>query len=219
LIGANSEQLGVVPIAEALRLAQEAEMDLVEVAPTATPPVCRILDFGKFRYEQQKKDKESRKGQKSQELREVRMRPRTEEHDIDVKVRLVRKFLAEGQKVKLSVFFRGREITHPELGAVVLRRVAEFFVEDAKLEKAPAMEGRAMTMILAPGLAAVKPKAAEPAKPKAETAKPKAAAATTAAAPAKPTAIAAALADAVKSKATAKTPAAVDVKEKAVAQA
>ena len=120
------------------------------MAPTATPPVCRILDFGKFRYEQQKKDKESRKGQKSQELREVRMRPRTEEHDIDVKVRLVRKFLVEGQKVKLSVFFRGREITHPELGAQLLRRVAESFAEDAKLEKPPAMEGRSMTMILAP---------------------------------------------------------------------
>jgi len=133
-------------------MALEQELDLVEVAPTAMPPVCRLLDFGKFRYDQAKKDKESRKSQKSQELREVRMRPRTEEHDIDVKVRLVRKFLAEGQKVKISVFFRGREITHPEHGAALLRRVAEFFPEEAKLEKAPGMEGRSMTMILAPSL-------------------------------------------------------------------
>jgi translation initiation factor IF-3 len=168
VIGANGEQLGVLPIAQALQLAQENELDLVEVAPNASPPVCRLLDFGKFRYEQQKKDKESRKGQKSQELREVRMRPRTEEHDIEVKVRLIRKFLVEGQKVKISVFFRGREITHPELGAQLLRRVAEFFAEEAKLEKAPAMEGRSMTMILAPGTTAgAKKPAPEPAREKA----------------------------------------------------
>lgn len=164
VIGPKSEQLGVLPINEALRMAQEQDLDLVEVAPTATPPVCRILDFGKFRYEQQKKDKESRKGQKSQELREVRMRPRTEEHDIDVKVRLVHKFLVEGQKVKLSVFFRGREITHPELGAQLLRRVAESFSDDAKLEKPPAMEGRSMTMILAPAAPKVKGTEADPVK-------------------------------------------------------
>lgn len=150
-----------MPIADALKLATDQGLDLVEVAPTATPPVCRVLDFGKFRYEQAKKDRESRKGQKSQELREVRMRPRTEEHDIEVKVRLIRKFLVEGQKVKISVFFRGREITHPEQGAVLLRRVAEYFTEEAKLEKAPSMEGRSMTMILAPG-PGVKPKTAEP---------------------------------------------------------
>ncbi|MBF8299023.1 MAG: bacterial translation initiation factor 3 (bIF-3) [Dehalococcoidia bacterium] len=165
LIGANGEQLGVVPIAQALQLATDQELDLVEVAPTATPPVCRLLDFGKFRYEQAKKDRESRKGQKSQELREVRMRPRTEEHDIDVKVRLIHKFLAEGQKVKIAVFFRGREITHPELGAVLLRKVAEYFTEEAKLEKSPAMEGRSMTMILAPG--PVKRPSAEPVKERA----------------------------------------------------
>ncbi len=181
LIGANGEQLGVLPIADAMKLATEQNLDLVEVAPTAVPPVCRILDFGKFRYEQQKKDKESRKGQKSQEMREVRMRPRTEGHDIDVKVRLVHKFLVEGQKVKLSVFFRGREITHPELGAALLRKVAENFKDDAKLEKAPAMEGRAMTMILAPGAAvpaakpAVASKPAAPSRPAVTPSKPAAA--------------------------------------------
>lgn len=115
------------------------------------------MDYGKFRYEQAKKDRESRKGQKSQEMREVRMRPRTEEHDLEVKARLVKKFLVEGQKVKLSVFFRGREITHPELGLALLRRIAESLKDDAKLEKAPAMEGRAMTLILAPAALAPKP--------------------------------------------------------------
>jgi translation initiation factor IF-3 len=163
--------LGVVPINHALQLANDQMLDLVEVAPTASPPVCRLLDFGKFRYEQAKKDKESRKGQKSQELREVRMRPHTEEHDIEVKVRLIRKFLAEGQKVKIAVSFRGREITHPEHGAMLLRRVAEQFALEAKLEKSPAMEGRFMTMILAPGPAAPAKKSPEPAKEKATVAK------------------------------------------------
>ena len=115
------------------------------------------MDYGKFRYEQAKKDKESRKGQKSQEMREVRMRPRTEEHDLEVKSRLAKKFLVEGQKVKLSVYFRRREKTHPQLGLTLLRRVAETLKEDAKLEKAPTMEGRAMTMILAPAATAPKP--------------------------------------------------------------
>ncbi len=146
-------------IPQALQLAAEKDVDLVEVAPAASPPVCRLLDYGKFRYEQAKKDRESRKGQKGQEIREVRLRPRTEEHDIEVKARLVRKFLAEGQKVKISVFFRGREITHPELGMALLRKVAESLQEEAKLEKAPSMEGRSMTMILAP--TPVKPVKAE----------------------------------------------------------
>lgn len=142
--------MGILPIQQAMDLAQEADLDLVEVAPTAAPPVCRVLDYGKFRYEQSKKEREGRKSQKGQELREVRLRPRTDDHDIAVKARLVRKFLGEGQKVKLSVFFRGREITHPEQGVALLRRVAEPLQEEAKLEKAPSMEGRSMTMILAP---------------------------------------------------------------------
>ena len=140
----------MISLSDALGLAEEQDLDLVEVAPTAVPPVCRILDYGKFRYEQSKKDRESRKGQKGQEMREVRMRPRTEGHDLDVKTRHAIKFLTEGQKVKISVFFRGREITHPEFGVALLRRVAESLQEAAKLEKPPSMEGRAMTMILSP---------------------------------------------------------------------
>ena len=156
MIGDESEQLGVMSLSHALALADQRNVDLVEVAPAAVPPVCRLLDYGKFRYEQAKKDRESRKGQKAQELREVRMRPRTEGHDMEVKMRRARKFLEDGQKVKLSVFFRGREITHPEFGVTLLRKVAESLQEAAKLEKAPSLQGRAMTMILAP-LAARKP--------------------------------------------------------------
>lgn len=164
----SGEQLGVMTVPQALQLATEKDVDLVEVAPAASPPVCRLLDYGKFRYEQAKKDRESRKGQKGQEIREVRLRPRTEEHDIEVKARLVRKFLAEGQKVKISVFFRGREITHPELGMALLRKVAESLQEEAKLEKTPSMEGRSMTMILAPAPVKAAPvKAAKPAPAKA----------------------------------------------------
>jgi translation initiation factor IF-3 len=155
----EGEQLGVLSLSEALRLAQSLDLDLVEVAPNAVPPVARLLDYGRFRYEQSKKEREGRKGQKGQELREVRMRPRTDAHDIEVKARLVRKFLTEGQKVKLSVLFRGREITHPEIGVALLRRVSESLEEEAKLEKMPSMEGRSMTMILAPA-AAKKPSAA-----------------------------------------------------------
>ena len=131
-------------------MAQERELDLVEVAATASPPVCRLQDYGRFRFEQLKRERESRKSQKGSELREVRMRPRISEHDIDFKARFIRKFLSEGQKVKISVLFRGREITHPELAMSLLRRVAESLQEEAKLEKAPSLEGRSMTMILAP---------------------------------------------------------------------
>lgn len=162
VIGAEGEQLGVLTLSESLRLAQDQDLDLVEVAPNATPPVARLLDYGKFRYEQSKKEREGRKGQKGQALREVRMRPRTDAHDIQVKARLVRKFLTEGQKVKLSVLFRGREITHPEIGVALLRRISETLQEEAKLEKMPSMEGRSMTMILAPN--AVKKPIAAPVK-------------------------------------------------------
>ncbi len=131
-------------------MAEERELDLVEVAPAAVPPVCRILDYGKFRYDQAKKERESRKTQKAGGLREVRMRPRIDEHDIAFKSRSAQRFLREGHKVKMSVFFRGREITHPELAISLMRRMAEALADLAKLEKAPSMEGRAMTMVLAP---------------------------------------------------------------------
>jgi len=142
--------LGVITLSDALKMANEQGVDLVEVASGAVPPVCRLLDYGKFRYEQAKKEREARKGQKSVELREVRMRPRIDQHDIAYKSKRIREFLEEGHKVKLSVLFRGREITHPELAIGLLRRVAESLAQSAKLEKPPALEGRMMTMILAP---------------------------------------------------------------------
>ena len=150
LIGPEGEQLGVLTLSDALKSAYDQGLDLVEVAGSADPPVCRILDYGKFRYEQSKKERESRKGQKNVELREVRMRPRIGEHDIEFKSKMVRQFLEEGHKVKMTVQFRGREITHPEFAMALMRRVAESLAEQAKLEKAPSMEGRSMTMVLAP---------------------------------------------------------------------
>ena len=125
-------------------------MDLVEVAPSADPPVCRLLDYGKFRYVQTKKERDARKMQKSTELREVRFRPAIGQHDLDSKTRIIQKLLGSGAKVKVSVVFRGRSITHPELGVGLLRRVAEGLQEEAKLERAPAMEGRMLSIILAP---------------------------------------------------------------------
>tara|TARA_B100001013_G_scaffold341320_1_gene265682 strand:+ start:614 stop:1102 length:489 start_codon:yes stop_codon:yes gene_type:complete len=137
-------------IQDALALAQERELDLVEVAPGADPPVCRLLDYGRFRYEQAKKEKEAKKSQKSIELREVRLRPNIGQHDLDAKERVVRKLLDTGAKVKLTVLFRGRSITHPELGVALLRKVAESLQEVSKLEKAPSMEGRMLSIILGP---------------------------------------------------------------------
>ena len=131
-------------------MAEDADVDLVEVASQANPPVVRLLDYGKFRYEQSKKERDSKKTTKNVGIREVRMRPRIDEHDIAFKSRMVKRFLDEGHKVKMSVLFRGREITHPELAIGLMRRVAESLAEQAKLEKAPSMEGRMMTMILAP---------------------------------------------------------------------
>ncbi len=131
-------------------MAREKGLDLVEVAANASPPVCRILDYGKFRYVQTKKEKESHKVQKSNLLREVRFRTRIGDHDRLAKTRMVKKLLEEGYKVKLSVVFRGREITHPELGVKLLRTVAEDLKDDAKLERAPAMEGRMINIILLP---------------------------------------------------------------------
>ena len=149
----KGKQLGVMPTGQALSLADERGLDLVEVAPTAAPPVCRLMDYGKFRYETARKEREARKIQRSKasnELREVRFRPRIGAHDRASKTRLVKRLLEEGSKVKVSVMFRGREITHPELGMGLLKAVAEDLVEDALFEKVPSMEGRFLTMILAP---------------------------------------------------------------------
>lgn len=139
-----------MPTFEAVQLAQERGLDLVEVAPAAQPPVCRLLDYGKFRYLQTKKEREGRKSQKVNLLREVRFRPRIGDHDMDAKKRQVKKLLEEGSKVKLTVMFRGREITHQEIGVELLRKTAEAFKDEAKLEKAPTMEGRRLSIIISP---------------------------------------------------------------------
>lgn len=146
-----------MPLPRALEVARDAELDLVEVAPNSVPPVCRILDYGKFKFEQAKKDRDSRKRQKRVELREVRFKPKVDVHDVDFKTRTAEKLLREGDKVKVSVMFRGREITHPEIGRGILDRVSERLKEVAVIEKPPTMEGRFMNMILTPSAAKPKP--------------------------------------------------------------
>ncbi len=153
LIGVEGDQIGVVPIAEALKIAQDNQTDLVEVAPQADPPVCRLMDFGKFLYERSKKEREARKSQKQTEIKEIRLRPRTGEHDIAYKLRDARRFLQKGAKVKVRIRFRGREITHPELGKELLDRVAEELNDVAVVEQEGRMEGHTMLMILAPARA------------------------------------------------------------------
>jgi translation initiation factor IF-3 len=140
----------VLPIAQAILRARAQEVDLVEVAPNANPPVCRLLDYGKLRYLYAKKDRESKKGQKSTELREVRFRPNIGIHDLNAKLRKVQEFIGHGSKVKITVRFRGRELAHQQLGLSVLKRVADELREDVRLEKPPAMEGRSLSMVLLP---------------------------------------------------------------------
>jgi translation initiation factor IF-3 len=146
----GEEQLGVVPIAEARSLAEEAGVDLVEIAPTADPPVCKIMDYGKFKYQQAKKERESRRGSRQTELREVRMKVKIDTHDREFKVRTARKLLLEGDKVKVSVMFRAREITHPEVARELLDKFYEPLKDVAAVERPPMLEGRFMTMILDP---------------------------------------------------------------------
>ncbi|TVX92016.1 translation initiation factor IF-3 [Paenibacillus agilis] len=150
LVGPDSEQLGIKPFREALQMAIDAELDLVNVAPQAKPPVCRIMDYGKFRYEQQKKEKEARKNQKVVDVKEVWFRANIEENDYQTKLRNVVKFLKDGDKVKCSVRFRGREITHAAIGQRVLERVKKEVEELCTIERQPKLEGRSMIMILAP---------------------------------------------------------------------
>ena len=148
VIGADGAQLGVMAVEEALRLAQQKDLDLVEVAPTASPPVCRIMDYGKFRYAQKKKAQESRKKSTATVLKEVKVGSHTSEHDVQFKVGHIRSFLGEGHRVKVSVFFRGRSITHPELGKVMLDRIAERVADVAVIEQTARLEGRSMSMML-----------------------------------------------------------------------
>ena len=150
LIGADGENIGVVTPTRAMALAEEAGLDLVEISPNAEPPVCKIMDFGKFKYEQQKREAEARKKQKIIEIKEIKFRPGTDKHDYDVKMRSVLKFLDEGDKVKVTLRFRGRELAHGQLGMKLLQRVQEDMAEEAKVEQYPRMEGRQMLMVIAP---------------------------------------------------------------------
>jgi translation initiation factor IF-3 len=155
--------LGVVPTADALQMARERDVDLVEVAPNSVPPVCRMLDFGKYKYEQAKKDRNASKHQHAGGgLHEVRFKVKIGEHDLDLKMRRAEEFLREGDKVKLSVMFRGREILHPEIGQKLLQRVREKLAEVAVAERPPAMEGRFMNMFMAPLSAKNRPQKERP---------------------------------------------------------
>ena len=150
LVDADGTVLGVVPIDEALRKAEDRGLDLVEVAAKGDPPVCKILDYGKYKYEAQKKKNEARKKQKTIDVKEIKMRPGIDVHDYDVKMRAVRKFLGEGDKVKVTMRFRGREMAHQDLGLKVLNRVRDELEEIVKVELWPKMEGRQMIMVIAP---------------------------------------------------------------------
>ena len=150
VITADGEQLGIMSGRAAQQLAVERHLDLVEIAPTAKPPVCKIMDYGKFRYEQQKREKEARKKQKTFDIKEVKLRPGIEDHDFNVKYKNAVRFLEDGDKVKVTIMFRGRELSHPELGEVLLNKIAEQLKEIAVVEKVPKLEGKNMIMIVAP---------------------------------------------------------------------
>ncbi|WP_432618908.1 translation initiation factor IF-3 [Albidovulum sp.] len=150
LIGADGENVGVVTPARAMQMAEEAGLDLVEISPNAVPPVCKIMDFGKFKYENQKREAEARKKQKIIEIKEIKFRPGTDTHDYDVKMRSVKKFLEEGDKVKVTLRFRGREMAHQELGLDLLKRVAADVDDMGKVENMPRLEGRQMVMMIGP---------------------------------------------------------------------
>ena len=151
-MGEKGEQLGLMTLAEAREVAKKNSLDIVEVAATASPPGCRLLDYGKYKYEQAKKERGDRKSQKISLLREVRLRPKIGDHDFEVRARTARKLLGEGDKVKVTIMFRGREITHPELGYKLLQRMTESLEEVASMERQPSMEGRRMNIILTPAV-------------------------------------------------------------------
>ncbi len=150
VIDSDGKQLGILPRNEALRLAEERSLDLVEVAPNADPPVAKLMDFGKYQYERAKREREARKARKEIEVKEIRLRPKTGEHDIGFKVRQARSFLESGAKVKVRIRFRGREITHPEVATRQLARIAEDLADVSIIEQQPGFEGRSILMILAP---------------------------------------------------------------------
>ncbi|MGA1844354.1 MAG: translation initiation factor IF-3 [bacterium] len=150
VIDAEGRQLGILKLAQALVLAEEAGLDLVEVAPMAKPPVCKIMDYGKYKYQQHKRAQEAKKNQKVIHVKEIKLRPKTDDHDLQFKLNHARKFLEAGNKVKITIIFRGREMTHPDIGNVLLDRVASEIEELGMVEQRARLEGRNMTMILAP---------------------------------------------------------------------
>ena len=150
LVDAEGNMSGVYKVDDALREASRVGLDLVEVSPNAEPPVCKILDYGRFKYEAQKKKNEARKKQKVIEVKEIKLRPAIDQHDYEVKMKAVRKFLEEGDKVKVTLRFRGREMAHQDLGIKVLDRVREEFAEEVKIEQSPRLEGRQMVMVMSP---------------------------------------------------------------------
>ena len=150
LVGADGEQIGVKPLPEALHIAREHDLDLVEVAPNANPPVCKIMDFGKFKYEQDVRRKESRRKTSNVVIKEMKFRPKIDEHDYTTKTKHVERFLNEGSKVKITIMFRGREMAHPKLGKRILDRIAEQVKDVGNVEAAPRVDGRNMLMVLAP---------------------------------------------------------------------
>ena len=149
MVSDNNEQLGVMSLRSARQIAEERHLDLVEVAPNGRPPVCRIMNYGKYRYEQQKREKEAKKKQKILMLKEGKLRPNIEDHDFYVKMKAAQRFLGEGSKVKVTIMFRGREMSHPELGEKLLMRFADELKDVAHVEKEPKVEGRNMTMVIA----------------------------------------------------------------------
>ncbi|MER3438357.1 MAG: translation initiation factor IF-3 [Chloroflexota bacterium] len=150
LIDEEGRQIGIVPTREALEMARQRGLDLVEVAPNAVPPVCRIMDYGKFRYDQSRKERESRRHQHVIELKEVRIRPKIDEHDLETKGRQAAKFLDAGDKVKVTVLFRGREMAHPDIGKALLDQIADMLRNHGVVEQPPRLEGRTMTMVIGP---------------------------------------------------------------------
>jgi len=148
LIDESGKQTGIIPLGEALRVARSRDLDLVEVAPNASPPVCRLLDYGKYIYEREKRERKARRSQRAIEIKEIRLRPKTDDRDVEIKTKRIRQFIGEGFKVKVRVRFRGREITYPEIGRGLLERIAADLENVAAVEQMPRMDGRSMLMIL-----------------------------------------------------------------------
>ena len=174
LIGDQGEQLGIMSVVDALRIATEHELDLVKIAPGSNPPVCKIMDYGKFRFEQAKKEKEAKKNQRVIEIKEIRMSPGIDTNDFNTKLKNAQKFLNDGDRVKVSVRFRGREMAHTEIGADLLKDFAAKCVEIANMDKMPKLEGRSMSMFLSPKPQTPPKKPAKPKQPKAPEAAPEA---------------------------------------------